>query len=190
MKINYKIEILSEWHIGSGLDAGVEADLVVLKDEDGLPYIPGKTIKGLLKDASYEIMAVKQINKDDFNFIFGWEEKDENNKVIKTHSGKSFFSNAELSEAEKKEISSNNLSEFLYKNIASTKIDKNGIAQSKSLRTIEVCMPVTLWGEITIDEEKQEYKELFEKAFKWTRSIGVNRNRGLGRCRFVLTENH
>jgi len=186
MRINYKIEILSDWHIGSGLDAGADADLIVLKDKNNLPYIPGKTVKGLLKDSLQEIIDVSdEISTEKMNEIFGEEAEIYNSKRQKA-----FFSNAELGKTEQNEIKTNNLSSHLYKNIASTKIGKNGIAQKQSLRTIEVCMPVTLWGEITIKDEKQEYEELFEKAFKWTRSIGVNRNRGLGRCRFVLIENN
>ncbi len=186
MKINYKIEILSDWHIGSGLDAGADADAVVLKDENKLPYIPGKTIKGLLKDSLYEIETVNQLNKQIIDDVFGWEERDEKDKVIKTHSGNAFFSNAELPQTEKEEVTINKISRHLYKNIASTKIGINGIAKKGSLRTIEVCIPVTLEGSIETKIENAD--EILKSAFKWTRYIGVNRNRGLGRCRFVLTE--
>ena len=107
---------------------------------------------------------------------------------LATISGKTFFSNAELGKTEQKEITKE-LSTHLYKNIASTKIDKNGIAKKSSLRTMEVCIPVTLLGEIIIEEENAEYIDIFEKAFKWTRYIGVNRNRGLGRCKFLIEKN-
>lgn len=45
--LNIKIEFFSPWHCGSGLSAGADADSLVIKDTNGLPYIPGKTIKGL-----------------------------------------------------------------------------------------------------------------------------------------------
>ena len=186
MKIKYKIEILSEWHIGSGLDAGADADAMLLKDENNLPFIPGKTIKGLLRDSLNEIESVGKIKITEINNIFGWEEKDKSGNVIKTHSGNVFFSNAELPENEKNEIISNNLTTHLYKNIASTRIDKRGIAKDKSLRIMEVCIPLTLEGEIETNVENAD--EVFLTAFKWTRYIGVNRNRGLGRCKFILTE--
>ncbi|MBK8390620.1 MAG: hypothetical protein IPL23_15620 [Saprospiraceae bacterium] len=46
MELKYKIEILSEWHIGSGLGAGAETDAEILKDYQGLPYIPERPLKG------------------------------------------------------------------------------------------------------------------------------------------------
>jgi hypothetical protein len=33
-KINYTIVFLTDWHAGSGLSAGAEADAVVIKDND------------------------------------------------------------------------------------------------------------------------------------------------------------
>ena len=179
MKINYTIEILSDWHIGSGLDAGADADVVVLKDKNNLPYIPGKTIKGLLRDSLTEIVNVSDIiSSDNIDKLFGKEAEE-----YSINNEKAFFSNAKLSKVEQKEITKE-LSIHLYKNLASTSIDKNGIAKEHSLRTMEVCIPVTLYGEIEINDKKNEYTDVFEKAFKWTRYIGVNRNRGLGRCKF------
>ena len=186
MKIKYKIEILSDWHIGSGLDGGADADAIMLKDEDKLPFIPGKTIKGLLRDSLNEIISVGKINQQKVNEIFGWEEKDKKGNVIRTHSGKIFFSNAELTEEEKKEIKADNLTEHLYRNIASTKINAKGIAEDKSLRVMEVCIPLTL--EAYIETDIVNADQIIEKAFKWTRYLGMNRNRGLGRCKFILTE--
>lgn len=181
MKIEYKIEMLSDWHVGSGLDAGADADALVLKDERDLPYIPGKTIKGLLKDSLYEICEVKTELKTKVDEIFGFaKEKDAST------AGNAFFTNAELSEAEKEEITSNKLSAHLYKNIASTKIAENGVAVKNSLRTIQVCIPLSLEG--SIETEVENAKEILDKAGKWTRYLGVGRNRGLGRCKFSITE--
>ena len=177
-KINYKIEMLSDWHVGSGLDSGADADSIVLKDDDNLPYIPGKTIKGLLRDSLLDIADVDETIKADIDTYFGKENKDKS-----TESGSLFFSNAEINIDEQKDINSNSLSSQLYKNIASTQIDKKGIAERSSLRTMEVCVPVNLEGEISGEEIDSA---LFEMAFKWTRQLGVNRNRGLGRCKFSI----
>ncbi len=180
MTIKYKIELLSEWHVGSGLDSGADADVLVLKDENNLPYIPGKSVKGLLKDSLSEICDVKQsFDKEKVNVIFGFEEEKNGSTE-----GSVFFSNAELPENEKQEIITNKLSTHLYKNIASTRIKEDGIAQPNSLRTMEVCIPLTLTG--IIETEVPEADEIFKTAFKWTRNLGVNRNRGLGRCMFSI----
>lgn len=189
--MNYEIKLLSDWHVGSGLTAGAESDAEVLKDAKGLPYIPGKTIKGLLKDALNE-MPDKQANREIIKKLFGWEIEEASSE---RHNGQLYFSNATLPREEHGEISKQ-LAEFLYRNITSTTIDDKGVAKPKTLRTMEMCMPVTLQGEIKCFENgqarielTQEEKALIEKALKWTRRLGVNRNRGLGRCQFVITKN-
>lgn len=177
-KIKYKIEILSDWHVGSGLDSGVDADSVVLKDDNNLPYIPGKTIKGLLKDSLFDIADVDDSIKADIDTYFGKVNNDGSTEL-----GSLFFSDAILNLSEQNDIVTNGLSNQLYKNIASTSIDERGIAKKSSLRTMEVCIPVSLVGEI---EGKKIDIILFKKAFKWTRHLGVNRNRGLGKCKFSI----
>ena len=49
-KITLELDLSSYWHIGSGKGADAVADAVVLKDEAGLPVVPGRTLKGLLRD--------------------------------------------------------------------------------------------------------------------------------------------
>jgi CRISPR/Cas system CSM-associated protein Csm3 (group 7 of RAMP superfamily) len=176
MELTYKIILLSDWHCGSGLSGGAEADTTVIKDERNLPYIAGKTIKGLLKEALEDMAEVNKFSRDDINVIFGIEAYDKNDK-------KAFFSNATLSKDEQKDITPA-LSDFLYHNIASTQIKANGTAKENSLRVIEVCIPIALEGKIT-EIASQEQIDLLTNALKWVRHLGVNRNRGLGRCKFV-----
>lgn len=188
--MKYQIIFLSDWHVGSGLAAGAETDAEVLKDENKLPYIPGKTIKGLLKAALYEMIAVKHADKDSVDKLFGYEIKDKEGKVKETCSGSLFFSNASLPVAEQKDVTPD-LTDFLYKNITQTKINSKGVTENTSLRTMQVCMPITLEGEIRKFDGglevtiKPDEKVLIDKALKWVRRLGVNRNRGLGRCQFV-----
>jgi CRISPR/Cas system CSM-associated protein Csm3 (group 7 of RAMP superfamily) len=178
--INYTITFLSDWHTGSGLSSGANADAIVIKDKNNLPYIPGKTIKGLLKDALLDIYDVQpsKLNKSLFDTLFGsFEGKVSNASSL-------FFSNVEL--VEKDEISTE-LSDFLYRNVASTTINENGVAKDGSLRTMEVTIPITLEGYIGKETElSAEEIDLLELAMKWTRSLGSNRNRGLGRCLIEL----
>lgn len=170
MTFKYKIIFLSDFHIGSGLSSGAESDAEVLKDDNNLPYLPGRTIKGLLSAALAEIKAVqpKKVNENTFNSIF-----------IKSDS---FFSNAEITENENEKSSiTAEMSQFLYRNIASTAINESGVAKPQSLRSIEVCIPIVFEGEIT--NISNEGAELLEMACRWVRNIGMNRNRGLGRCK-------
>ncbi len=161
--MKYKVTFLDYWHLSSGLSAGSKLDSTVTRDENGLPYIPGKTIKGLIKEQSN--------NNKFLEICFG----EEGNKIGKCH-----FSNAEIEENTKKTIIKNSLQNQLFDEIASTKIDENGIAKSGSLREIEVVVPLSLYGEIK--NIPDEYKQEMIKALKKVKRMGLNRNRGLGRC--------
>jgi CRISPR/Cas system CSM-associated protein Csm3 (group 7 of RAMP superfamily) len=202
--MKYKVAFLDYWHLSSGLSAGAKLDSTVVRDENGLPYIPGKTIKGLIKEQSnnkqfLEICFGEEGNKigkchflnieieentRKFDFVtkcFGSssDEKDEfyyEEKIV----GECNFSNVEIEENTRKFIIQEKLQNQLFDEIASTKIDENGIAKSGSLREIEVVVPLSLYGEIK--NIPDEYKQEMIKALKKVKRMGLNRNRGLGRC--------
>ena len=177
--LDYSVEFLSDWHIGSGLDAGTNADLLVLKDENELPYLPGKTIKGLLRNAMQDMVEINRIDQTTLDHIFG---KDTQKNT--SNSGEAFFSNAAISQSEAEKINQANLARFLFRNISSTAINENGIAKEKSLRVMEVCQPITLYGQIKI--EKTIPESYLIDAGKLVRHLGVQRNRGLGRCKITI----
>lgn len=45
------VHTLGDWHVGAGHGIPGGADAVVRRDEGGLPYVPGTTLTGLLRDA-------------------------------------------------------------------------------------------------------------------------------------------
>lgn len=193
--IKYKIEFLSYWHTGSGISGGVDVDAVVIKDTDGLPYIPGKTLKGHFRDA---LQTIADSNSDvvDNGFINKWFgiEGGRNNKIL---SGSLFFENAYLSksfvEKIKKDEKSESLKRFLFQNISFTAIDNNdGSAEKSSLRSVEVCVPLTLYGRIILsDVSVDDFSEIKEKlsiGMGMIGNMGAFRNRGFGKCRITLTQ--
>ncbi|MGM0944695.1 MAG: RAMP superfamily CRISPR-associated protein [Bacteroidota bacterium] len=182
-KINYTIHFYSDWHAGSGLSAGAEADAVVIKDSNGFPYIPGKTLKGIFVDAfqDFQLLEIEGFSKDSQKALFG----DFDLETGITSPGKLFFSNATLPQDEKKAIGLDH-AEFLYRTIASTAIDTaTGVAKNTSLRTTEVCIPLTL--EAYIGGAIKEDIKILDQLAKYIRSLGANRNRGLGRCSIKLS---
>ena len=50
MTLNYTLTFFDYWHLSSGLSAGAKLDSTVTKDNDEIPYAPGKTIKGLVRE--------------------------------------------------------------------------------------------------------------------------------------------
>lgn len=183
MDLHYKLEFFSDWHCGSGLAAGADVDALVVKDDAGLPFVPGKTVKGLLREAMEELIAIKDNGMEDlFTKTFGYFNKEMGEGV----KGCAFFSNAELPDDERKAIIANKLQPFMFRQIASTALDADGVALDHSLRRMEVTIPCTLEGIIMgLPDDKEFIKEM-EDALLYVKRMGQNRNRGLGRCSFTL----
>lgn len=188
-EITYKITFHSEWHCGSGLTSGSDLDALVVKNADGFPYIPGKTLKGLLREAAVQMLELKGENTQESRFItelFGYfdEEKVE---VSKIHTkGTAFFSNAVLSSELRKEAKESGLVDYFFRDMASTAIGENGIADKGSLRRMETVIPCELVATISGVDEKYE-AELIQ-CLKYIKRLGQNRHRGLGRCKFEVIE--
>jgi CRISPR/Cas system CSM-associated protein Csm3 (group 7 of RAMP superfamily) len=175
MKINYEVKFLDYWHISSGLSGGSLYDILVLKDKNNLPYIPGKTIKGLVRENLFNLIGESKTKE-----LLG----DEGEKLSKL-----YFSNALIHKEEYNEIVSNNLQEYLYDTLSFTKIDEKGIAVDDTLRDIEVVVPISLYGKIELIEEiSPDDKKNLIKALKMIKRMGLNRNRGLGRCHIDIKE--
>lgn len=206
VSIKYKIDFYTFWHIGSGLSGGTYADNLVLKDSNGLPFIPGKTLKGLFKETSKEICRLDPdlVEEGAISSVFGLEVG--NNPISESNPlpsksrfrddyklSSTFFKDAVLSSTLaikllNAEGQDNNTegrkAASLYEVISSTKITGNGIAEDGSLRELEVCVPLTLYGTIELFEEIDISFLKYSAAM--IKSIGLNRNRGLGRCKVTL----
>ena len=185
--ITYQVEFFSYWHAGSGLAGSTYADSVVNKDESNLPLIPGKTIKGLLREAAETLNHLdKKVVTDEFiTDVFGDRTQEGKSELKKE--GKAFFRNAGLSKVLSDNIIHADLSQDLYHVISSTKIDANGQAQDGSLRQLEVTIPITMYGQIE-HFPGHGYEMQLENCFKWVKQLGQSRNRGLGRCKFSIVK--
>ena len=173
--VKYEIEFFSNWHCGSGLAAGADVDALVIRDKKGLPYVPGRTLKGLLRDAASDLMD----DTEAINQIFGVSGDKKEHKT-----GCSFFGNATLPSAEYQYILEQGLASHLFQSFSSTKIDENGIAKDHSLRKIETVIPCKLEGEILNVPDGSE--PILEEAMHYIKRMGTGRNRGYGRCNISI----
>lgn len=182
MDINYEIHFHSYWHCSSGLSAGADIDTLVLKNSDNLPYVPGRTMKGLVRDAITDICAFKadEVMRESISEAFGTENSIENAGIR----SEMYFSDAVLNEKESRVIISRKLSRHLYQTVASTAIGSEGVAEKHSLRKIQVAVPCVLEGKImnVPDNICQEIQD----ALKYIKRLGHHRNRGLGRCTITI----
>ena len=194
--MKYKIQFHSYWHCGSGLAAGADVDALVVRDKDNFPFVPGKTIKGLVREAIETIAdfrgddannapgtvgPTKTCRTDAIRQAFGFfDDKDS------ALQGTLFFTNAELSSSERAAIKASGLQKHLYTTVSSTAIDDKGIAREHSLRRIEVVVPCELEG--TIMNVTDELKQGLTDALRFIKRMGVSRNRGLGRCTITICD--
>lgn len=190
MHIKLQWTFLTDWQSASGQEAGAYADQLCIKDAHNLPYLPGKSIKGLFRQAF-------RIAEDNGWFtqapdtltalLFGAEGRAgvESQGILQ-------FSNATLSDAEKTYfIEHPEHSRHLFRVLHSTAIDSDtGVALSTSLRATEVAIPMPLTSVININA----YHSNLTKITDWQSSIpyfidavlplidvaGAKRRRGLG----------
>jgi len=172
--MTYKVTFHDYWHLSSGLSGGAKLDSNVVKDANALPYVPGKTIKGLVRDN-----AMMGSEHDWIVPCFG----DAGNTQ-----GVCYFSNAELAAETREQILLNQLQNDLYDTLSSTAISEKGVAIDGSLREIEVVIPLSFYGKI--EDCPEHAKASMIKALKNVKRMGLNRHRGLGRCTFEIMEDN
>ena len=175
------IQFYSFWAIGSG-KGGNSKDSIILLDDDGLPFIPGRTLKGLIRDAFLECgytdeKAIK---------LFGHIKKDD----IKTEdlqAGKLRFNSAYLPDEFKslnKEVKAK-----LFHTKTATRLEDDKQAVDNSLRKNEVSIPLELYTTILNKEDNSELAgndyEKIDNALKMLKIMGEKRHRGLGRCKIT-----
>ncbi len=182
--IKVSVEFQTYWQVSSGRGAGYFMDSLIEKDQDGLPYVSGKTLKGLFK-ANVEKIEYWQTKQNVqtqalFGSITGEESRQE------TTPGVLGFSNLRLSPEEVQQLNQQpSLKAQLTRSISSTKIDhETGVAQNKSLRTFQVAKPLTLEGEISLMSKQhfteQDVLDILSQAESFITHIGAKKSRGYG----------
>ncbi|MDH5731401.1 MAG: RAMP superfamily CRISPR-associated protein [Gammaproteobacteria bacterium] len=208
------IDIKSYWHAGTGRSQGALVDSLTQKnklagingDELSLPYLPGKTIRGLLRDSVHRLeewghlkeFFIKDSEISVCEALFGAYKNgaSRHNSI----SGLLSVSDGKLPTELTQWLSQNpGYSQALYTYIQSTAISPDtGVAKEKSLRTTEVCMPVKLTSEVQICSiaihtlqshllDENRWVDILKKALPLIRAIGSHRSRGLGRA-FLTAE--
>lgn len=193
-----QIQLLSETLIGSAEGYGAIIDKDSVFDEVGLPIIPGKRIKGILREQADLLEKFGKI--DSVNTLTG-----------KTNSVQTLFGNIGLTDKateylsvssftlsdyeanknylkyliQKGQISRSEVIEYFTTLRMMTSIDEDGIAADTSLRTFRVLNKgLVFTGELYFDQLQETD---FKNIVSLTRRIGSMRNRGLGhiQCKLV-----
>jgi len=189
-KYKMEIKLNSDTLIGSGEGHGQIIDTDIVYDEIGIPYIPGKRIKGILLDSAEEINEMLG-NIIEIKPIFGEVGITQGNMKI----GNFFIDNySEIKEwlkylkTKSSLVNKNNILKYFTNLRYATAIDhQTGIAKEHSLRTERVINKGNQFtGKIDLDEN---YKEQLALICQNIRRMGTKRNRGYGEVEVSLLEN-
>lgn len=207
---NLCFEFENYWHAGTGITGGNHLDAIVQKDSLGLPVLNGRHIKGLLRqsvrlneawgafsDIAKPAVADLPTESEHYweDLLFGSRNQEESSD--KTRSGVLFVSDACLTSQESNYISEQGLAENLYKTLFNTRVNAQGVAEDKTLRAIQVSVPMALTAELEINTQKAEADDsqqlltalvkIIETSLPLIRYAGGHRTRGLGRVAVTMT---
>lgn len=186
-KLKLTFDIHSYWHVGSGEEGGAYADNLCLKNHLGLPYLPGRAIKGLLRSA-FELAeqnnwftSKKADTQSLSKLVFGQEGESLSDQ------GCLIIDSAELSEGERayfEQYPSHTIQ--LFDVHFSTAIDgETGSAKQGSLRSLEVALPMRLISEVEVNTmcgeySKDEIADFVRQVAPLITQLGAKRHRGYG----------
>ncbi|MDR1375863.1 MAG: RAMP superfamily CRISPR-associated protein, partial [Synergistaceae bacterium] len=184
----------SDWHIGSGAGIPGSVDRQVLRDKNGLPYVPGKTLTGILRDAAEWVASIRDAAEKGDRWrkvrtaLFGEQpETYEKGKSAAASAAAIGIGSAVFSpETQKYMIEHKDVLASLFVVRPGVKIDpKTGRSLEKHLFFTEevrggcsLSAPLQKTRELSSDEEK-----LLSDAIKAVRRVGGGRRRGRGKCK-------
>ncbi len=181
------IDIQSYWHPGTGRGSSFHLDAVTHTGPDGLPRLPGRTLKGLLRDAVYraEQWDWPTVPPGSTEALFGPLGRDGQ----PTRPGLLRVSDATLPDEVATYLATeagNSLVSGLYREHFSTAIDAaTGVAASRSLRGMRVVVPLTLEAlvaEIPGVAAVPDWRTRLAAVFPLVTAVGAQRTRGFGRA--------
>lgn len=178
-----KITLRSDLICGSGIGWGNVVDTDVVYDDLGFPYIPARRMRGLFKEALWELeqFGLEEIKSTK---LFGDEENE----------GHSFnLYNAQLENIkelreEVLQLKLNSIDVLSYYTTIryQTSIDNNGIAKDKSLRSVRAIKKGNVFYADLECEERD--LEVLKKCCKMIKHMGTNRTRGFGEISVTIMD--
>lgn len=167
---------------GENYNAALDTDVV--HDEYGLPYIPAKRLKGLIREAGLELVEFEIFSKEDYDFLFGTEGIKSAAFILDdAYLEKHVQYISDLKKCKNKEIKHQQrvLNQYTYIR-TQTALTSEGMAKENSLRTFRVVnRGLKFVAQIKIVKSLTKVQEeLLETAISMVKHIGMNRTRGLG----------
>lgn len=201
MKTRLTIEFLSDWHIGEGDGARGYIDRTIRRDPaDGLPYVPAKTLTGLMRDGCERVAQALDGGAGHGPWgrfaaeLFGRDSRGKT-EIGATSPARVWFTPARLPEALRRALVAPEnaaLKEALTFLKPGVKLDANGTAAHDMYRIEEMAAGGgRLEAEIALDDRLDQATRAAAQALlaagaAAVERIGGKRRRGAGRCRIAL----
>lgn len=169
--LNVTMTLLSDAIFGAGYSIPGAEDIAVCKNEQGLPYLKGSTLKGLVRESVENLVEWTGLSKQLPKELFGeeeWEGVTDERRIQ--------FTSLQLLNPPKD-------SQICYQNRVFTALEQ-GTAKEGSLR-MAACIRAgfAFGGQICC---AQEDEEVVRQAFAGVKWLGTLRSRGFGRVAFAL----
>lgn len=191
-EIKVKVELLSDMCCGTGEGNGSNIDMLTAFDECGLPVIPAKRLKGLLKecgrllenegykDASGRVEKLFGGLKGKEGLIRVTEAETENADVVRAELT-ALWGNQKYAGV----INSEAVQSCFCTLRSQTSINEEGTAKDHSLRTIQTVNKGTVFyfSIFLSDSANSADIKFVETCVKILRNIGMNKSRGFGEVR-------
>lgn len=190
-----KISLQSDLCVGSGYAYAGLIDSDVTYDELGIPYIPGRRIKGCLKEIVESSLYILY-GDEEINNLFGEGLKDYSSSV---KIGNAYIKDYEKIYKEFKQLVDNTNSIVTPERIlekftsiqAQTALNEDGVAKQDTLRYTRVINmksvfdrePLSFYAIVEYDSSQEQ---MLSDAIRALKSIGLKRNRGNGSVKCEL----
>lgn len=175
--VDFSVKLLSDMCCGNGQGNGSDVDICCCFDRFGLPEIPAKRFKGLLREKALFLAENNFCSLEEVKSLFGGE----NGRSSRIRVNNLRIKDAdELAEVSGK-YNSREISDVYSEKRYQTAVDKNGVTKTGSLRIIEtVRKGIEFEGRIFVTDFVDADEKIINGSLKLLRNLGLSKNRGLG----------
>ncbi|MDR1044968.1 MAG: RAMP superfamily CRISPR-associated protein [Candidatus Adiutrix sp.] len=192
MRFNLEISFLSDWHVGGGLGDGYLADATLVREATGWPYLPGRAVKGALREGARRLgLAREDLAEWEVNLFGSLTNGEGLNRPGRLQVGNGRLP-GDLERLLASESGADRLNYVRDMTILrrQTAVTEAGAAKPGTLRALECGAPGLFFtAEIQVDRQglpapEDWLRQYFSAVCGLVKSLGGQRSRGLGRCRF------
>jgi len=211
LRLAFKIEMKSDYHVGAGYGKGTEIDSALLRDADGVPVLRGTVLNGLLRDGLWRLLQQAPMRRWRGCQESGLDE----NETDERHCGQYTLGDVELcpicrvfgTPRTMKRWRIGSARPIDQKELVGTPYESGDVGSQRVMRVrvnprTRRAAPHKLFaeehgGQLTFsftatcpaeDEAALDEAALLVAAARFVRQLGRSRRRGQGECLFSLTE--